>query len=252
LNELDASWRFEVSTQDRCATRTEPFKWGTAIFQSRVPRVYDQNLLRVERGFGEIDARGLESEADRLQRPAGLAHRKVLVPDADAGRRLWAEFTDLSWRRARNVVMAHHGGAPDESDHVVREVLPRELREARTRAFAEDLGSTAAEQVATSLELIADAVASARGFAVEVDDEAVSWCVLYEEDGVAEIDDVVTAMAFRRRGFAKAVVSAATRASLESGNELTFLLADDEDWPKELYARLGFEPIGFRFEFTRV
>jgi ribosomal protein S18 acetylase RimI-like enzyme len=252
LDELHATWRFEVATQDRCATRTEPFRWGTAIFQSQVPRVYDQNLLRVERGFDEIDARGLESEADRLQRPAGLAHRKVLVPDADAGRRLWPEFVDLSWRRARNVVMAHRGGLPDEPRHPVREVRPRDLRQARTRAFAEDLGSTAAEQVATSLELIADAVAAARGFAVVMDGQVAAWCVLYEEDGIGEIDDVVTAMAFRRRGFARAVVSAATRASLESGNELTFLLADDEDWPKELYARLGFEPIGFRFEFTRV
>lgn len=252
MDELDATWRFEVTVQDRCASRTEPFEWGTAIFQSRVPRVYDQNLLRVERGFGEIDARGLESAADRLQRPAGLSHRKVMVPDGGAGRRLWPEFGELSWRRARNAVMAHRGGPPDEPRHAVREVRPRELREARTRAFAEDLGSTAAEQVATSLELIADAVASARGFAVVVDDQVASWCVLYEEDGIGEIDDVVTAMSYRRRGFARAVVSAATRASLRSGNELTFLLADDEDWPKELYARLGYEPIGFRFEFTRV
>src|SRR5436309_1584776 len=58
--------------------------------------------------------------------------------------------------------------------------------------------------------------------------------------------------AARRRGYARAVVSAATRASLEARNEITFLVADDEDWPKDLYASLGYEPIGRRFEFTRL
>ena len=33
---------------------------------------------------------------------------------------------------------------------------------------------------------------------------------------------------------------------------MTFLVADDDDWPKEMYARVGFEGIGRRFEFTRI
>jgi hypothetical protein len=47
------------------------------------------------------------------------------------------------------------------------------------------------------------------------------------------------------------VVQTAVEASLETGNELTFLVADDEDWPKQMYAGLGFEPVGRRYEFTR-
>jgi predicted GNAT family acetyltransferase len=86
---------------------------------------------------------------------------------------------------------------------------------------------------------------------VEADGEVASWCMLYEEAGIGQIDDVVTAREHRRRGYGRAVVEAATRASLESGNQLTFLVADDEDWPKEMYARLGYEPLGCRYEFTR-
>jgi GNAT superfamily N-acetyltransferase len=252
VRELDASWAFEVALQDRCAERVEAFEWGTALFRLDMPRVHDQNLLRMESGFDTASARGLASEADRLQRPAGLSHRKLLVPDERAGERLADGFAALSWRRARHVVMAHHGAAPGEPERPVQDVAPGALREARTRAFASELGGGAAGQVAAALDLLAEVAGTARAFAVEDGGEVASWCVLYEEDGIAQVDDVVTADPFRRRGYARAVVSAATRASLEAGNELTFLVADDEDWPKELYARLGYEPIGRRFEFTRM
>jgi predicted GNAT family acetyltransferase len=86
---------------------------------------------------------------------------------------------------------------------------------------------------------------------VIVDGEPASWCVLYEEHGVGQIDDVVTMGRFRRRGFARAVVLAALHASLADGNDLTFLVADDDDWPKYLYEEIGFEPVGRRYEFTR-
>jgi len=237
--------------QDRCATRTEAFEWGTAIFNENFPRVHDQNLLRLERSLSEVSARELASAADRLQRPAGLSHRKLLVPDRSAGERLAPEFAELAWRRARNLVMAHRGERPAEPRHPVQVVDPVSIHEARVRDAARELDRTAGEQVTRALELIAEVVESSRAFAVLADGEAVSWCVLYEEGGVAEIDAVATTVEHRRRGYGRAVVEAATRAALDSGNELVFLIADDEDWPKELYVKIGYEPIGVRYEFTR-
>lgn len=252
MRELDATWAFEAAIQDRCSDRLVPFEWGTALFRLDMPRVHDQNLLRLERGFDVVGARELAAEADRVQRAAGLSHRKVIVPNESAGERLSPGFAELAWRRARHVMMAHRGPAPDAPVQPLVDVRSRDLRSARTRTFEQDLGTGAASQVATSLEAIASVVPSARGFAVEADGQFVSWCMLYEEDGIGQVDDVVTAGAYRRRGYARAVVSAATRASMESGNEITFLVADDEDWPKELYAKLGYEPIGRRYEFTRL
>jgi len=251
VDELDQTWAFEVAIQDRCSERIVPFEWGSALFRLDMPRVHDQNLLRLERGFDSVSPHELAVEADRVQRPAGLSHRKLVVPDEVAGRRLSPGFAELTWRRARHLVMAQRGSAPDPPLHEVREVAPADLRVPRTRAFENDLGTGAASQVAASLELIASVV-PARAFAVEADGELVSWCALYEENGIGQIDDVVTAGAYRQRGYARAAVSAATRASLESGNKITFLVADDEDWPKELYAKLGFEPLGRRYEFTRL
>ena len=252
MRELAATWAFEAAIQDRCAERREPFEWGTALFRLDMPRVHDQNLLRLESGFDVASARELAADADRLQRPAGLSHRKLLVPDEAAGERLSPGFAELSWRRARHVVMLHRGELPADPLHAVHEVEPTTLRVARTRAFEQDLGGGAAAQVAASLDLVASVVPVARAFAVQADDEIVSWCVLYQENGIGQVDDVVTSPPYRRRGYARAAVSAATRASLEAGNEITFLVADDEDWPKDLYASLGYEPIGRRFEFTRL
>ena len=39
---------------------------------------------------------------------------------------------------------------------------------------------------------------------------------------------------------------------LDSGASLTFLVADEGDWPKEWYARLGFDAIGRRYELLRI
>jgi ribosomal protein S18 acetylase RimI-like enzyme len=247
---LDVAWAFEITLQDRCAARIEAFDYGSALFRPDLPRVYDENFLRLERGFGELDARDLAAVADRLQGAAGLAHRKAIVPDEAAGQRLSRGFSRLRWRRSVLLTMGHDGEPVSEPAHEVVEPDPSALTDARVRAFADDLGSGAAAQVAGHLELVASVVDS-RAFAVVLDGETVSWCVLYSEDGVGQIDDVVTAMAHRRKGYARSVVQAAVRASQAAGNEFTFLVADDDDWPKEMYARLGFEPLGRRYEFTR-
>jgi hypothetical protein len=44
-------------------------------------------------------------------------------------------------------------------------------------------------------------------------------------------------------------VTRALDASREADHDLTFLIADRDDWPKELYAKLGFAEIGRIWEF---
>ena len=51
--------------------------------------------------------------------------------------------------------------------------------------------------------------------------------------------------------FARALVTRAVSLAREAGHELTFIVADDNDWPKQLYARIGFEPVGYAWLFHR-
>src|SRR2546423_5362321 len=235
--------------QARCARSRREFELGTALYNDELRRVFDTNFVRFERGFDDLTGAAVERHADELQAP--LPHRKVVIPDEAAGARVAEELKERGWRYYTLVTMAYGGDSPPTA-RSAEEVDPPELRAARNRAL--DDGRRDAEarrQIVAFTELMA-AVGPTRLFAARGDrSEIGSFCALFQEDGVGQIDEVTTVEQYRRRGLARAVVQGALAASLESGAELTFLVADEGDWPKEWYERLGFEPIGRRYELLR-
>ncbi len=75
------------------------------------------------------------------------------------------------------------------------------------------------------------------------DGEVAAATDLYLDPPDAQIEDVVTAPAHRGRGHGTAVVLTALAAARAAGADFVFLVADADDWPKNWYARLGFEEI---------
>ncbi len=69
---------------------------------------------------------------------------------------------------------------------------------------------------------------------------------------LAQVDEVGTVEARRRRGHASAAVLAATRHASAAGRGPVFLLTDANDWPQQLYRRLGFDEIGVVHEFLKI
>jgi GNAT superfamily N-acetyltransferase len=67
----------------------------------------------------------------------------------------------------------------------------------------------------------------------------------------AWVEDVYTVPEERRQGHARMLVAHATGLARSVGYDLTFLLADDNNWPKHLYAEAGFRPIGLTWTFHR-
>ena len=59
---------------------------------------------------------------------------------------------------------------------------------------------------------------------------------------IAWVEDVYTTPEARGRGYARALVTNAV--ALSTGSELIFIVADDNDWPKTLYQKIGFQPVG--------
>ena len=81
--------------------------------------------------------------------------------------------------------------------------------------------------------------------------ELVAITMLYSDGVVAQVEDVYTVPEARGRGHARRLVSAAAELARARGHELTFIVADDNDWPKQLYAKLGFEPVARTWLFHR-
>ena len=222
--------------------RLENSQVGTAVFDDRVPRRLDSNFLRVER---EADPETVEAEAERLDR------RAIFVPDSELGERLVPHFKERGWRVNRVVVMAQLREPERQADlSLVTEVEEPELRAARQQVVAGQ--PWARPEIMAELfagkSLIGERL-RARFFAVLVDGEVASYTDLYQDGAEAQIEDVGTVHEHRERGYASAVVLAAIAEAKKSGAEFVLLVADYEDWPKELYRRLGFDELGYYVKF---
>jgi ribosomal protein S18 acetylase RimI-like enzyme len=227
---------------DMAGERREPSSVGTAVFDDAVPRRLDSNFLRVER---QADPETAQAEAERIGR------RMIFVPDSELGERLVPHFQERGWLARRHVVMAQLRDPEREADlSLVTEVEEPELRAARHQVVTGQ--PWAAPEVMAQLfagkELIGRRV-RARYFAVVLDGEVVSYTDLYQDGADAQVEDVGTLHEHRERGYASAVVLAAIAAARADGAQFVFLVADLEDWPKELYRRLGFDELGYFLKF---
>ncbi len=81
--------------------------------------------------------------------------------------------------------------------------------------------------------------------------ELLAMTKLYADGCTAQVEDVYTVPEARGRGFARTLVSHAIALTRRRGNEVILITADDNDWPKHLYARLGFRPAAVRWAFHR-
>jgi predicted GNAT family acetyltransferase len=251
-NERQRAIAFMRSLDDRASARHEPFDGGVATLTDELPRVANLNLLRVDELRERLRVAELPAEADRLC--SALAHRRVVSYDEEIGTRLALGFETLpGWTTERVVLMAQHRPADRDVDTTfVRQVDEEELQPARERFFR----SRGADD-----ELVAQELAAARrladlgdvwAFAAFVGDEVGSYCELYADgSGAAQIRGVATLAEHRGGGLARATVSRAIAKSQAVGHELTFLRAVHDDWPKNLYGKLGFDAIGMMFRFTR-
>jgi ribosomal protein S18 acetylase RimI-like enzyme len=236
---------FVRSHEERVATRVEPFEWGRAYLDARYPLRWDSNFLWVSRSFEGVAAETLAAEADRILGGAGLQHREIFFEHANDGERLAPDFAALGFECDDLVVMTlrREPDRPRDLDPV--EEVDVETFIPAAADFYRRAPYSGSEEVARSLADYRRVLAAvgARFFVARVDGEIASMCELYSGHGVAQIEDVCTLEEYRGRGLAAAVVLRAAGEARRDACDLVFLLADRSDWPKGLYARLGFDPI---------
>ena len=251
-SELDRALAFEETLRVRCAERIVPFRFGRAYFNDSHPRVYYLNGLVVD-GTKDVDAGELAADAELLHTDAGQAHRRCQVSDEAVGARLEPFFRRIGWKVEPEVLMAYRGAGERSADTSRVEEVSREdllpLREELERTEHPENHDVVAELL--DAHRLWEQAANARYFTVRVDGAPVAAADLYSDGRIAQVETVATLPAYRGRGHASAVVLRAVEEAQSADHDLVFLTADAEDWPKELYVRLGFEQIGATWGFLR-
>lgn len=229
----------------------EPTAYGQMVSSPTLPRRYDSNYYLVDALPEDVEAQAVAADAERAHAEQGLQKRAVMVRDLPTGERLAPGFAALGWEVQRFVVMAHRREPEQEVDtSIVTEVDLNGLAGAREHQLLTYPWGTP-ELARTLAEAKRRIPFETRFFAVHVDGEVVSYTDLYRDGPVAQVEDVATLEPHQGRGYASAVVTRAVEEARRSGAALVFLVADAEDWPKELYRRLGFDDVGFYLKFTR-
>jgi GNAT superfamily N-acetyltransferase len=225
----------------------EPWASGTVVRATSYPNYWDFNVVRVERDI-DLSVEGLAAFADRAL--AGLEHRRVDVELIAAAERLRGGFQARGWKSMRLLWMRHDGRPAGEPSIAVEEVPYDAVDDLRVEWHLEDFTG---EGDPALYHAQAREVALRRGVRVLIVRESgtpVAFAQLELEGAGAEITQVYVHPHHRGAGRGTAI----TRAAIEAARGVSdlWICADDEDRPKELYARLGFRAARTTMEFTRL
>ena len=237
--------RWRLDDLEAVCDVVEPWEHGRVFKAPRYPTYYDYNVVWI------ADDPGMEAEELIAVADAHLGeyeHRRLDFESVDAGERVRAGLAAVNWETTRLLWMRHSGPLPRGPSAAVEEVdydavLP--LRRAwHDEDFpqADDTGYLAnARQLAMTRDV--QVIASREG------DDLVGFAQLVRADDAAEVTQVYVRPEHRAAGRGTALTRAAIEAA--GGAADLWISADDEDRPKDLYARLGFRPAWISIEFLR-
>jgi len=249
-SDLERIVGFSRYLEERCSERVFSLIVATALLCESLPLVWDRNYLRVE--DGGASASELASLADRMLGGSGLSHRRVFTDSAAIADRLAPQFANLGWKAERLLVMTHSSRFEEETLPLVAEVEIEEMlpfwEEENRECFPDS--DERVRQLTEQNRFVARSI-DCRYFARRLDSRVVSGCQLYSRGGTAQIEAVGTLEDYRNRGLASSVVKRAVAEAFHTGHDLVWILAVEDDWPKALYAKLGFNPVGRFCAFKR-
>ncbi len=236
------------------ASQVRELEEGWSASTPELPLVWALNELHLDQPTGP--ARAVEL-AEVHQ--GDLPYRHLVVEDAFTAEALAGELEGRSlWRHDRLalMVLAPDGGPPAPAVPRDRSA-PCPLTEDQSGQLAqqwlsEDFPALDGQTLGQLDELnrrAARLLSEERFGFLGPDGSPVAMVKLQRKGDVAWLLDVYTVPRCRGRGYARALVAHAARRARELGARTVFIVADDNDWPKQLYGRLGFLTVGVLWQF---
>jgi len=245
---LDFELTLDVATSDEVVAH----EWGRAFLTPTLPMVWDASGIVIERaGMSAADV--LAAADDAL---ADFEFRTIVIRDEDEGARLAREIErEPGCEVETDLFMVWRGGEVEPPGREVRETTLGRCEGLRRALIRGEFPAEMADVEATTEQLFEMnrryALAAGDRWFVAPPEDPASACCLFAGEAIGQIEDVGTLASARGQGLARAVTLAALAASRETGHDVTFLVADADDWPRLMYERLGFEPCGVVHVFRR-
>ncbi len=224
----------------------EPWEHGTVFRASRYPSYFDFNVVRVATTPG-MSVEELIGFADVAL--GGLEHRRIDFDCARAAEPLRGGFAAHGFKATRLVWMHLEGARPSRPEIAVSEVPDDTVNALRTASHQEDFPGRDDSQFQAQAREVRRALGT-RVLAVYDDSRPIAYAGLDPGDGEAEIRVLYVLPEYRGQGHGTALTQAAVNAA--GSVEHVWICADDENRPKQLYARLGFRPVLTTTQFLRL
>jgi GNAT superfamily N-acetyltransferase len=234
---------------DMAADSVRAIEGGAVALTPSLPSVWSLNHLRLSAPMacGHV----LQMAQEHL---TTLPFRHV-VADTDAiGQPLAQPLQREGFSIEREVVMTMTGRPQSRTLQAsVSEPGEQAMLALERRWIAEDrrLTDEVVEQILEATRREGRAWGERRFAVTGEDGSPVAMSKLRCDKATAQVEDVYTAPEYRGKGLASALVTHAVSVAQQAGHDVVFILADDDDWPKHLYARLGFTPMGRRWVFHK-
>jgi GNAT superfamily N-acetyltransferase len=253
---FDRAVTFQLRGLELIADSVRPIDGGWLVLTPSLPQVWSLNHIRLGANAGGGDAPTTYKAAlERAEEHLAALPFRHLVADNDAlGQALASPLRREGFGAEREVIMAA-SGLPQKRARSAAVMEPDEeaMAAIERRWYGED-GRVTADAVEHLLEAgkREQRVWHERHFGIAGDDGNLAAITKLRSDGrTAQVEDVYTIPDARGRGFASTLVLHALSLARQEGHDFVFIIADDGDWPKHLYARLGFEPVGRRWAFHK-
>jgi GNAT superfamily N-acetyltransferase len=240
-----------VSLATRRAAEVRDVPGGVAVLDRRYPHSRDDNRLLLSE---PVDAVTVAATTGGVATGAGWPSCAASLRWPGAGD-VAAELAAQGWRAEELLLMARPAAPVEGGDRA--EVVPQaEVHEFWDRSWRQDLHVPAEQLDEVVAQLIGrehrnDRVLAVTDVVVRERGRVVAAGQLRVDGATAAVESVMTAPEARGHGHADAVLARILRGAAEAGCDLVVLEADADDWPREWYARRGFEVVGSTWDVVR-